>query len=310
VFHWALLALIVTIPLGTMFRSSGQMGLAVGQAKADEPASYGVLSAGPLSGLFKFPRTIRVDAFDVNYAFGGVVRGPTPTVSILDAQGAVVATQRVYPNNTLSVGTLTIYPADYGFAAGVVLIDANGVESGRSLQLVDFSTTATGGTAPVGYLTIGDASGRPTLKVRVSVPLDRVAGGYAGRLPTDIRALVVVSDVAGTVLLEQPLRPGELLKLPAGGTLKLDSLGYYARLQLVDDPSIPILYVGMLVAMAGLGVATLSRQHIVAATVLQRAEGLTLAVKMRLWRNTTTTRSQIGSELARALGGPDREEPS
>lgn len=303
-FHWALLALIVTMPFGNLLRSSGQMGVTIGQQKADEPASYRIFSEGPLHHLFGAQRAIRVDAFELNFRTGGVDRGPTPTVSVLDTRGEVVKTQRVYPNNTLSTGSLTIYPVDYGLAATVALVDPSGVEKGRTVQLVDFSEEASGGTSPVGYLTVGDG-GESTLRLYVSVPLDRVKGGLAARLPAQLTARVLVTSLDNTHVLDRVLQPGEDLVLPVGGALRLIDVGYYARLQLVDDPSIPMLYVGLTVAMIGLGIATLARQQIVTAAVIDTPDGARLAVRMRLWRNVTTSRTEIEQELVRALGGTE-----
>jgi cytochrome c biogenesis protein ResB len=268
VFHWALLAIIVTLVLGNLFRSSGQMGLAVGQEKADAPGSYGIISAGPLRGWMGVQRTIRVDAFDPTYATGGVNRGPTPTVSVLDARGRVIKSQRVYPNMTLKTGSLTIYPADYGLAASVSYADENGAEGGRSVQLIDFSAQAEGGTVPAGALTIRDDVGGTALKLLISVPLDKAEGGLAARLPRQLKARVVATSPEGQPLLDRVLTPGEELGLPGGATLRLLDVGYYARLQLVDDPSIPVLYAMLTVAMIGLGVAALARQQIVMATIM------------------------------------------
>jgi len=305
VFHWALLGLIVAMLLGNMLRSSGQMGLVVGQAKADEPASYGTLAEGPLHSWGRVQRVIRVDDFDVNFRTGDVDRGASPTVSVLNAAGEVVKTQRVYPNKTLKTGSLTIYPYDYGLSATVSLADPGGAELARSTQLVDFSTEATSGTAPVGYLTIGDETGNAALNVFVSVPLDRTEAGLVARLPETPKARVVLTSPDGTPILDRVLLPGEALDLPVGGTLRLLDVGYYARLQLVDDPSIPVLYTGVIVALIGLGVATLAQQQLVTAAVVQTEGARSLAVRLRLWRNVTTTRTEIESELAVALGGAD-----
>ena len=308
VFHWALLALILTIPLGTLVRASGQMGVAVGQTKVDRADSYGLLTAGPLHSWGDSARSVRVDAFDPKFSSGGVLRGPTPTVSLLDAKGGVLATQRVFPNNTLKYGSLTIYPADYGLSADVVLLDTAGAEAGRSVQILDFSTEATEGTVPTKYLSIGDAAGKEALRVFVAVPLDRVASGLVARLPEQPRARVRVTDTSGSLLADRTLRPGEGLELPTGGSLRLGAVGYYARLQLVDDPSIPFLYAAMAVAMLGLAVATLARQQVVTAIVTGPADAAVLAVGLRLWRNHASSRGEIETELARALGAPLKEE--
>lgn len=302
VFHWALVALIVVVGLGGLVRSSGQIGLAVGQTKPDLPGSYGLLSAGPLKSWDTTDRRIRLDDFDVSYTFGGVNRGPTPTVSVLDAEGRVVKSQKVYPNHTLKVGSLAIYPADYGLAADVSFIAPNGAELSHSAELLDFSGKARGGTVPVSPLVVEDAETGEPSTVAVSVPLDRTKQGYLGRLPGVVRARVLVSSADGRTLADETLAPGEQALLPSGDYLRLNGVGYYSRLQLVDDPSIPALYLTLVVAMLGLAVATFARQMIVVAWVAETPEGPRLNVRAELWRNVETDRNEIAAELERALG--------
>jgi cytochrome c biogenesis protein ResB len=258
IFHWALVALIAVVTLGWLMRSSGQMGVAVGETRADVPASYGQLSAGPLA-RWSEGRSVRVDAFDVNYTAGGVDRGPTPTVSVLASDGTVIASQRVYPNHILKTGSLAIYPADYGLAAELSVLTSAGVELRRVTELLDFSGRAEGGTVPVAPLVIDSASGAQALTVAVTVPLDRVERGYLGRLPEAPQGRVTVSSADGEALLEQPVRPGESVELPSGELLRLDAVGYYARLQVVDDPTVPWLYAAAVIAMLGLGISTIAR---------------------------------------------------
>lgn len=303
VFHWALVALMVVIALGSLARSSGQIGIAVGQTKPDTAESYGVLDEGPLHTFGGTPRSIRVDAFDVAYETGGVKRGATPTVTVLDADGEVVKTQPVYPNNTLKTGSLTIYPYDYGLSATIAMLDDSGAEVQRAVQLIDFSGSSEDGSVPVDVLVLRDAAGEPLYRMVISVPLDRhKGGGFVGRLPEDPRARVVILNAANEPVLDQTLHTDETVELPSGGTLKLLGVDYYARLQLVDDPSIPLLYAAAVVAMIGLGVATLVRQQVLVAWVAEEAGETTLRVRMRLWRALTTSRSEIESELRLALG--------
>ncbi|MDO8847858.1 MAG: cytochrome c biogenesis protein ResB [Coriobacteriia bacterium] len=302
VFHWALVTLMVVIALGSLARSSGQMGIAVGEAKPDVAESYGVLDEGSLHS-FGAGRSIRVDAFDVNYETGGVKRGATPTVTVLNAAGEVVKTQLVYPNNTLKTGSLTIYPYDYGFSATVAMLDDSGAELQRTTQLIDFAGSAEGGTAPLGALVLKDEAGAAQYRMLISVPLDQSeGGGLVGRMPEDPRARVVLLNAAGEAVMDETLRPDETVALPSGGTLRLLGVDYYARLQLVDDPSIPLLYAAAIVAMIGLGAATLVRQLVISAWVAEDTGETKLRVRMRLWRALTTSRSEIESELRRALG--------
>jgi cytochrome c biogenesis protein ResB len=306
IFHWALLALIVALVAGNLWRTEGLMGLAVGQTKADAPDSYGFLATGPLHGWGGARRSIRVDAFEPDFTSGGIDRGPTPTVSVLDAAGAVLKTQRVYPNMTLSVGSLTVYPSDFGLSATVSAVTTSGVETGRGMQLIDFSTEATGGTVPVDYVSVFGHSKAELYRVYLSVPLDRTGGAPVRKVPVDPTVRAVVKTLDGTTVLDGIMRPGQAISLAGADALRLDGVGYYARLQIVDDWSIPFLYAGVILALLGLTATVVARQQIVLATAIEGPGGVKLAVTLRLWRNASSSRSEIESELARALGGIEK----
>jgi len=302
VFHWALVALIVVIFASSLQRSEGLMGVAVGETKPDAPESYGMLNTGPLHDWRGVLRSIRVDAFDLQYETGGMDRGPTPTVSVLDGEGRVLKTQRVYPNQQLKTGSLSVYPSAYGLAVTLSMVDSSGVETGRSVQLVDFSETATEGTVPAGLVAISDKEGNAELRLAVTVPLNGSSGQFDKVLPEDPAARVVVTSVDDELLVDRVLSPGEEVPLPIGDSLRVDSIGYYARLKVVDDWSTIPLYACLAAATIGLTIAFVTRQQIVLATVIDGPEGARLAVRVRLWRNESSSRSAMERELARALG--------
>jgi len=102
-------------------------------------------------------------------------------------------------------------------------------------------------------------------------------------------------------VLDRIVSPGEGVTLPSGDTLRLDSIGYYARLSVVDDWSIPLLYAGLVIAIIGLTIAVAARQQIVLATVIEGPDGAKLAATMRLWRNASSSRSEIERELGQGL---------
>jgi cytochrome c biogenesis protein ResB len=299
-FHWALFALIVVIFASNLQRSEGLMGLAVGQTKPDAPASYGKLTTGPLYNWGGARRSIRVDAFDLQYETGGTKRGPTPTVSVLDGEGRVIKTQRVYPNMMLNTGSLSIYPSAYGFAVTISIANASGKVTGRAVQLVDFSETAGDGTVSSGSLGVGNPV---ELNISTTVPLQRVGGQPELALPTKPTARIVVTSPDGTSLVDRVVSPGEDVALPIGDTLRVENIGYYARLQVVDDWSTIPLYACLAAATIGLTIAFLARQQIVLATVIDGPDGARLAVRLRLWRNESSSRGAVESELARALSG-------
>ncbi|MDY0340442.1 MAG: cytochrome c biogenesis protein ResB, partial [Coriobacteriia bacterium] len=145
IFHWALVAVIVLIAVGGLVRAEGQMGVGVGQVRPDQPESYGQFTAGPWYRLRSVDRSIRVDGFELDYEAGGVRRGPTPTVAVLNGDGEVLESRIVYPNHILRHGSLSIYPVDYGLSASVVMIDDSGAAGEQAVHLLDFDGTSPDG---------------------------------------------------------------------------------------------------------------------------------------------------------------------
>ena len=308
VFHWALLALAIAVLVGALSRSEGLMGLAVGQAKPDVPESYGVLHAGPLRNWDGTQRSIRVDAFDPEFSTGKIERGPTPTVSVLDGDGRVIETQPVYPNSPLQAGSLTVHPNEYGLSATLVRTDTSGAVTGRSVQLVDFVEAAVeGGTRPVGYVQLSDDAGNPQLKAFVTVPLDRKGDYLLKRVPENPRARVIVKSLDDKTVSDSTVSPGEAIPLPIGGALVVEDIGWYARLNVVHDQSIPLLYVAGLMALVGLTLTLVARQQSIMMTVVDGPEGPKLIAAVRIWRNGSTSRAEIEGELTKALRTNERE---
>jgi cytochrome c biogenesis protein ResB len=307
VFHWGLLIILLALLFGGLQRSEGMMQVPVGQAKADAPASYESIHFGPLRDWRVVQRSIRVDGFSPNLRTGGIDRGPTPVVTVLDSAGAVLKTQEVYPNRPLQIGSLTIHPSDYGLVAGVSRISSAGVETGRAYALIDFSQNATDGTVPAaGYLSLSDASGKPEFKVFITVLLPGKPGQFLQDLPADPMARIVVTRLDGTAVIQRIVAPGQNVPLPTGGSLHLGYLGYSAQIVVVDDSSVPFLYVGLFVSLVGLAITVFSRQQIFLAVPMEGPDGVKIAVTVRMWRNASSSRSEIEAELARALGGPEQ----
>jgi cytochrome c biogenesis protein ResB len=307
VFHWALLVLMVAAVAGTLLRAEGSMAIPVGETKADAPTSYVAVTAGPLHDWGRVHRSIRVDALAPDFKTGGIDRGAAPTVSVLDSAGKLVIKQRVYPNAKLHAGSLSIDAPSVGLAATVALIKPSGAELGRFVELVDFSQTTTGGTVPVVSHGIRDNAGNLQLRLRVTVPLDRVDGHYGEWIPKQPAARVVLISGDGATLLDSMVHQGEQVAIPGGGAVRLVGIGWYSNLAITDDPTIPFIYGSMVVAMLGLTLTVVARQQLLVAAVVEGPDGPKLAMRLRLWRNESSSRGEIERELTRALGGVDDE---
>jgi len=301
-FHWALVALIVGILVGQLVRSDGTMAVAVGETKPLDRASYVTVQAGPWHAWAGGGRSIRVDSFDPDYKTGGLDRGAVPTVSVLDNAGTAMATQRVYPNAMLHSGSLAVSAPLCGLSVWMAALDEGGTETGRFVGYADFSQTASGGTVPVRILRSSDPAGGRR-QMSLTVPLDRSGDGFGEWIPKEPSARVVVATAEGKPLVGRVLRPGEDLALPGGGAVRLLGIGWYSRLSIVDDPTIPFIYAAMVAALLGLSSTAVFRQQLIVAGFRERPDGPVLALRLNLWRNVPTDRAEIERELRTALGG-------
>ena len=279
-FHWSLVALMLVLPAGVLTRSDGLMGVPVAETVQDTPSSYGISTVGPFHRWAQPPLRIGVEKFEPSYVFGGLDRGPTPTVSIRSADGTVLKTQRVYPNNPLRYGSIIVHPNDYGLAASFVLLGADGAEIARSSPLVDFDDSASAGTAP-GEMVLSDSSGKAAARVAITIPLARRHGLVVRLLPKSPVVQVRLTGADGSLVATDTLHPGESHRFADGTSLRFLGVNYYARLNVVDDWTVPLLYVALMLALVGVSGALLATQRAIVATVSPDEDGTKVAVVVR-----------------------------
>ncbi|MHB1342553.1 MAG: cytochrome c biogenesis protein ResB [Coriobacteriia bacterium] len=301
-FHWALVGFMVMIVIAGLVRADGLMGLAVGESKSNTPSSYGYLDSGPWHAWEPVDRQVRLDGFESEFVTGGLDRGPTPTISLLDAQGSVLKTQRVYPNNPLKYGSLTVHADDYGLAVRLSILDGSGATTAEGVQYVDFAADEPGGTRALGGVALRDASGNAQAMAQITVPLDGAPGAWDYWMPRQPSARLVVTATDGSVLEDSVVRPGEGVDVTTGSTLRVESVDWYYRLSVVDDGTTPITYVLLAVAFVGLTVSLVSRQSAVIAVPAVEPAGLVLAMRVRLWRNVPFDRDELVDRLTVRLG--------
>jgi len=308
VFHWSLVALMVTVLLAPLVRSEGLMGLAVGETWPDVSESYGSVVAGPWHRWDATPRSYRLDHFEPRFKAKGMDMGPVPTISVLDGEGRVMKTQPVYPNHKLRIGSTAITAPSFGLAVTVSLRDEVGEEIGRAIQLVDFSQEASEGTVPYGAVPISDDSGNTAATAHITVPLIRQDGEFVEWLPRDASARIVATMADGSQLADEVVKENGEVRLSDTASLRVESIGWYSRLSIVDDWTIPVIYACMIVATIGLAVTAFMRQQIVLVAAAETPDGVVLAVRMKLNRNVPTSRGEVESALRQALAGGDRRD--
>jgi cytochrome c biogenesis protein ResB len=301
VFHWSIFALVLSVLVASLVRADGLMGVPIQARIPDVPASYGVLSAGPLHTWPAAPRTFEIEDLKIDYMKAGLNRGPTPIVVVRDAQGRVLARQAVYPNNPLRVASLTVHPNDYGLSAHFELVGADGASMGAIIRPLDFAEVEKGFTDPTEFSLTGP-DGEEVLAVAARIPLDRRGSNVLHLVPKSPAAEVRVTETGGSTVASSTVPVGDAVDLPDGSRLRLVSVGYYARLSVVNDPTVPAVYLALLMGLIGMSVALFARQRAVIVRVSQSAGQATLEVTARLWRNAGMTAAELKSVLVDAAG--------
>lgn len=292
-FHWSLALLFVVIAFGSLTRSEGVMDIVAGTSKPDLPSSYRLLDKGPL-GTGASGRTIAVT--DVARSFrspNGVAQGVTPLVELRSEDGMLLARDRVYPNHPLRYGTTTIHKSGDGL--GVIARLDNGVQSTRQQVLFDFDEKSPSGVDPV-ELSIVDQAGAPVADVRFDLPpLSSAPAGPAIAL-TIRPAGSSGSKESSSVVLEQ----GRSVSIAPGAELTAEKLSRYARLSVVDDWSVPVIYALFFSALAGLTISLLLPSRRVWVLIVRDEAGARLHVAVRHARRDPMFRQRIEAALSEA----------
>ncbi len=242
IFHWAIVGLLLVVPVGALTRSEGLIGIVAGYEKPDVVESYGRLERGALhasmSGL-----TIGVEKdMPVEFIEDGIDRGAAPVVYLRDGDREL-ARGRVYPNKPLHHGALTVHISDWGLGAVTTLLEGD-IASEPSQVLIDRDETSASGWASVTE-TYADPTGAEV-----------ASATFAPEFGANVAVRVEVARRDGSTI-SRVMGVGDAVDLADGVSLRIDHLGKYARLSVVDDWSISLLYALLVVACLSVGVSVL-----------------------------------------------------
>lgn len=304
VFHWALFALILVMFMVQMTRAEGLIGVPVGDSRPLVAESFGLLDRGALYSFKRSPLAIRVDRIDPVYIIDGIDRGPAPTVSILRPDGSLAATQVVYPNSPMRYESLMIHPGEIGLSPSFAIVSKEGSVGSRVNLIVDIDEAAPTGTTAAEFALDTGVSDAAAILGTVTVPLDRAkdATGSSSTSSVPQATFVLHTEKDGSLVASQTLQVGEEIELPDGSRLRLLGVGNYARLSVVDDPSIPLVYALLVVALIALSVAILGRQSLAVAAIRVNESGSQqVDVWFRDWRANKIRTEQAHEAVTGAL---------
>lgn len=288
-FHWSLVILIVLIPLGRLSRSEGMIGVVEGASRVDEAASYGAFEAGPLNAGFS-GLEIGVDQ-DMLLALeeDGIARGAAPTVTVA-ADGVELVRQRVYPNHPLRYGSLMIHMDDFGLGVLYSLEDASGA-SLPGQAILDFSDESRSMAVP-SVAAYEDDSGATVATFTIS------AADTDGAPDAADRRVTIAVERPGASDLTTVAAAGDLLDLGDGWLLRVEHLGYYARLSVVDDWSVYWMYLFLVLAMVSVSVSVLVPHRYVFVLYDDSGQTPVLRVSARHGRGSPEFADSIRSSLS------------
>ncbi|MDO9107417.1 MAG: cytochrome c biogenesis protein ResB, partial [Coriobacteriia bacterium] len=299
VFHWALVALIVLIPLGRLTRAEGLMGVVAGSSRVDAREAYGLVDEGPLHSRFTGLDIGVEPGIDLSYDDDGIDRGPAPVVT-LSRDGQVLAEQRVYPNRPLRYGSLTVHMSELGVGAAYSLVTSDSVVL-KDQALIDVIEGDSRTYTP--YSTsYGDGSGAAVVSVTVGIPDDSSIPIDDSEKQRRQVSIVATGPAGDTVALLAGV--GDTIDLGGGLGMQIDAVDYYARLSVVDDWSVDWIYALFAIAVLSVSVSVLV-PHRVARVYLDTA--VTPPV-LRLDTRHSRSSPEFHQKVREALEGERTEE--
>lgn len=285
VFHWSLVALFIVVSGGMLTRSEGLMGIVVGQERLDVEESYGLLQRGPLHGGMS-GMTIGVEEdMPVSYVLDGIDRGPAPEVYLMDGDREL-ARSKVFPNHPLRYSTYLIHLSNSGLGLVTTVVSQDGAE--RSSQVFidrDPQDPTVWGTASEIFL---DDQGAEVANVT-----------FATEPGTQkVRVDIKRADGTSESLL---MGVGDTTSIKDGYMLRVDHLGVYVRLSVVDDWSLPYIYFLFTLATVAVGISVLVPYRGVWIALDRSGDNPTICVAVSHSRGDSAFVDRVAANVEQAL---------
>ncbi len=234
----------------------------------------------------------------LSHVVDGIERGPAPYVELRDGPYLLRAGY-VYPNRPLRYKSLVIHANEHGLAIPVVAQDGSSLD-----VLLDFDEESC--TARSVSDLEANGPGGPT-RIAFEVPLDTYRGQCVTAVPRDPRIVWRSAGPSGEA--SGTVRPGDAFEPMPGVALRLGTLGYYARLSVVDDWSVYPIYAVFALATLALAIAVFMPYREVLAVLEESAAGCRTGFRVRHTRRDPGFGIRVREQVEQVLGGavePDR----
>jgi cytochrome c biogenesis protein len=283
-FHISLVFVLVGVAVVWLTNFRGTSAVVVGSGFANNLAQYDDLKAGPLFNEKSLtPFSIKVNSFDVQFETGAVQRGAArefkANVTVTDAPGQKPHNATIQVNHPLRINGSTVHLVAWGYAPVVTVKDGDGnvAYSGPVIFLPqDGNFTSAGAIkAPdarpdrLGFeglflpSAVIDNTGPHSVFPDLYNP-QLLLNAWSGKPgpETGVPESVYTLDKTGMKQIMDPknpkqplrfiLRPGYVQKLPGGGSIQLDGVQRWIKLQVGDSPGVYIAIIAIGCAVLGL----------------------------------------------------------
>ncbi len=279
VFHLSLVGVLIALGAGQMLSYRGQAVVVEGRSFANALVDYDSFTPGTLFDEDELPPfTFTLDELTSEFTWDAQARDFAAHVSVTEPDGSTYE-DVIRVNYPINAAGANIYLAGNGFAPHLTVRDATGeVAFSQPVPFLpedDFYTSRGVVKVPdvapgldqlglTGYLlpsAVADEGGVRSVHPQPNNPLivlelytgdlglDRGVPQNVYELDTTQMTQVMDGAEPATVLIE----PGQVVDLPDGlGSVELESLPRFAAIDLRYDPSLTLLLVSALLAMAGL----------------------------------------------------------
>ena len=281
-FHLSLIVVLLGFAYGSLFGYKGAVIVVVGDTFSNTPSQYDNLSTGGLFDTGQMePFSLRIDTFKAKFVGSGPETGLpvafSSGVSYVHAPNRADSKYRLAVNHPLTIGGTSVFLVGHGYAPRVTVRDRSGsiAYSGPVVFLPEDSSFQSFGVVKVpdarphqlGFEgeflpTYAYARGRrfsafpDALNPAVSLL------GYRGDLGLDSGApqSVYSLDKSHMSVLRRPngstdridLAVGRTRSLPGGGSIRLDGVDSWVRLQIAKTPGKLIVLAGVVAGLLGL----------------------------------------------------------